>query len=30
MAAAHGLTARQIAETEGIPVATAKSRIRHP
>jgi RNA polymerase sigma factor (sigma-70 family) len=28
MAAAHGFTAREIARTEGIPVATAKSRIR--
>lgn len=28
MAAAHGFTAREIAETERIPLATAKSRIR--
>ncbi len=28
MAAVHGRTAREIAETEGIPVGTAKSRIR--
>jgi RNA polymerase sigma-70 factor (ECF subfamily) len=28
MAAAHGFTAREIAETEDIPLATAKSRIR--
>lgn len=28
MAAVHGLTAREIAEAEGIPVGTAKSRIR--
>jgi RNA polymerase sigma-70 factor (ECF subfamily) len=28
MAAAHGFTAREIAQTEGIPLATAKSRIR--
>jgi RNA polymerase sigma factor (sigma-70 family) len=28
MAAAHGFTAREIAQTEGIPVATAKSRVR--
>ena len=27
MAAAHGFTAREIAQTEQIPIATAKSRI---